>query len=94
LLKGLFLVHVQVVPEVLYGCETWSLTLWDEHRVRVFENWVLRRILGLKKDEVIGGWRKLHNELNNLYCSPSIIKIIKDEMGGACSTNGGEQDCI
>jgi hypothetical protein len=47
---------------VLYGCETWSLTLKEEHRLRVVENWVLRRLFGLKKDEVMGGWRKLQNE--------------------------------
>jgi hypothetical protein len=58
---------------VLYGCETWSLTLREEHKLRVFENRVLRKIFGLKRDEVIGGWRKLHN----LYCLPSIIIIIK-----------------
>jgi hypothetical protein len=63
---------------VLYGCETWSLTLREEHRLRVFENRVQRRIFGPKGDEVIGGWRKLHNEeLHNLYCSPSIIRINK-----------------
>jgi hypothetical protein len=63
---------------VLYGCETSSLILREEHRLRVFENKALRRIFGLKRDEVIGGWRKLHNEeLHNLYCSPSIIRIIK-----------------
>jgi hypothetical protein len=62
----------------------------------VFENRVLRRIFGPKWDEVIGGWRKLHNEeLHNLYSSPSIIRMIKeDEMGRACSTNGGEEECI
>jgi hypothetical protein len=55
---------------VLSGCETWSLTLREEHRVRVFKNRVLGRIFGPKRDEVIGGWRKLHNEeLHNLYCS-------------------------
>jgi hypothetical protein len=59
---------------VLYGCETWSLTLREEHRLRGFENRVLRRILGLKRDEVMGEWRKLHNEeLCDLYSSPSII---------------------
>jgi hypothetical protein len=47
---------------VLYGCETWSLTLSEEHRLGVFENRVLRRIFGLKRDEVTGEWRKLHNE--------------------------------
>jgi hypothetical protein len=51
-----------ILPEVLYGCETWSLTLREEHRLRVFENRVLRRMFGLKGDEVTGGWRKLHNE--------------------------------
>jgi hypothetical protein len=63
---------------VLYGCETWSLTLKEEYRLRVFENRVLRRIFGPKRDEVTGGWRKLHNEdLHNLYPSPSIIRVIK-----------------
>jgi hypothetical protein len=63
---------------VLYGCETWSLTLKEEHRLRVFENRVLRRISGPKRDEVTGGWRKLHNEkLRGLYSSPSIIIVIK-----------------
>jgi hypothetical protein len=61
---------------VLYGCETWSLTLREEHRLREFENRVLRRIFGPKRDEETGGWRKLHNEeLHNLYSSPSIIRI-------------------
>jgi hypothetical protein len=65
-------------PVVLYGCEILSLTLREEHRVSVFENKVLRKIFGPKRDEIIGGWRKLHNEeLHNLYCSLSIIRIIK-----------------
>jgi hypothetical protein len=52
---------------VLYGCETWSLTLKKDHKLKVFENRLLRRIFGTKRDEVIGGWRKLHNEeLHNL----------------------------
>jgi hypothetical protein len=51
-----------IFPVVLYGCETWSLTLRDEHRLRVFENRVLRMIFGPKRDDVIGKWRKLHNE--------------------------------
>jgi hypothetical protein len=64
---------------VLHGCETWSLTAREEvHRLRVFENSVLRRIFGAKRDEVTAGWRKLHNEeLHNLYSSPSIIRMIK-----------------
>jgi hypothetical protein len=61
-----------------YGCETWSLTVREERRLRVFENRVLRRIFGPKRNEVTGGRRKLHNEeLHNLYSSPSIIRIIK-----------------
>jgi hypothetical protein len=67
-----------ILPVVLYGCETWFLTLREEHRLRVFENRVLRRIFGPKRDEVIGEWRKLHSkELRDLYSSPSIIRIIK-----------------
>jgi hypothetical protein len=63
---------------VLYGCETWSLTLREEHRLRVFENRVLRRIFEPKSDEVTGEWRKFHNEeLRDLYSSPRIIRIIK-----------------
>jgi hypothetical protein len=63
---------------VLYGCETWSPTLSEEHRLRVFENKVLRRIIGSKTYEVVGGLRKLHNEeLRNVYASPSIIRINK-----------------
>jgi hypothetical protein len=67
-----------ILPVVLYGCESWSLTLREEHRLRVFENRVLRRIFVQKWDEVTGGWRKLHNEeLRDLYSSPSIIRKIK-----------------
>jgi hypothetical protein len=67
-----------VLPRVLYGCETWSLTLRDEQRLRVFENRVLRRIFGPKRDELTGDWRRLHNEeLNDLYSSPNIIRVIK-----------------
>jgi hypothetical protein len=67
-----------ILPVVLYGCETWSLTLREEHRLRVFENRVLRKIFRPKRNEVTGEWRKLHNEeLHDLYYSPSIIRIIK-----------------
>jgi hypothetical protein len=66
------------LPVVLYGCETLSLAVREEHKLRVFENRVLRRIFGPKRDGVTGGWRKLPNEeLHNLYSSPSTIRIIK-----------------
>jgi hypothetical protein len=75
------------LPVVLYGCETWSLTLKEEHRLRVFENRVLRRIFGPKRDEVIGNWRKLNNEeLHNLY-----YQVKEDAMGGACSMHAWER---
>jgi hypothetical protein len=64
-----------ILPAVLYGCESWSLTLREEHRLRVFENRLLRRIFGPRRGEVTGEWRRLHNEeLNNLYLSPDIIR--------------------
>ena len=67
-----------IVPVVLYGCETWSLTLREERRLRVFEDRVLRTIFGPKRDEVTVEWRKLHNEeLNDLYRSPNIVRVIK-----------------
>jgi hypothetical protein len=63
---------------VLIGCETWSLTLWEKRRLRVFENRVLRGIFRPKVDKVTREWRKLHNEeLNGLYCSPNIVRAIK-----------------
>jgi hypothetical protein len=67
-----------ILPVVLYGCETWSLTLREEHRLRMFENRVLRRIFGPTRDEVIGEFRRLHNrKLHNLYSSPDILRQIK-----------------
>jgi hypothetical protein len=67
-----------ILPVVLFGDETWSVILREEHRLRVFQNRVLRRIFGLNKNETTGSWRKLHNEeLHNIYSSPSIIKMIK-----------------
>jgi len=67
-----------VLPVVLYECETWSLILREDHRLRVFENRVLRRIFGPKRDEVTGPWRKLRIEkLNYLYSSPNIVRVIK-----------------
>ena len=66
------------MPVALYGCETWSLALREERSLRVFENRVLRRIFGPKRDEVKEVWRKLHNEeLNDLYSSPNIFRVIK-----------------
>ena len=63
-----------ILPAVLYGCETWSLTLREEHRLRMFEKKVLRKIFGAKKDEITGEWRKLHNaELHALYSSSNIL---------------------
>jgi hypothetical protein len=63
---------------VLYGCETSSLTLREEHRLSLFENRVLKKIFVPKRNEVTGGWRKLHNEeLHNLYSLPSVIRMIK-----------------
>jgi hypothetical protein len=71
-----------ILPVVLYGSETWSLTLREEHRLRVFENRVLRRIFGPKREED-GSWRKLHNdELHSLYSSPNIVRVIKSRRLG------------
>jgi hypothetical protein len=67
-----------ILPVFCYGCETWTLTSREEHRLKVSENRVLRRIFGPKRDEVTGDWRKLHNEeLHSLYSSPNIIRMIK-----------------
>jgi hypothetical protein len=73
-----------ILPAVLYGCEIWSLTVREEHKLRVFENRVLRRIFGPKRDGVTGGWRMLHNEeIHNMYSSPSIIRItVKPVLNG------------
>jgi hypothetical protein len=69
-----------ILPVAFYGCETWSVTLREKHRLRVFEKRVLRRIFGPKSDEVTGEWRKLHSgELHNLYSSPDIIRQIKSK---------------
>ena len=66
------------MPVVLYGCETWSLTLREERKLRVFENRVLRRVFGPKRDEVTGEWRKLRNEgLSDLYSLTNIVRVVK-----------------
>jgi hypothetical protein len=74
---------------VLYGCETWSLPLREEHKLRVFENRVLRRVFGPKRDEVIGGWRKFHNkELHKLYCLPNTIRMMRMRLAGHVARTG------
>jgi hypothetical protein len=87
-----------ILPVVLYRCETWSLTLKEERRLRVFENRVLRRIFGPKRDEVTGEWRKLHNEeLNRLYSLPNIVRVIKSRRlrwAGHVARMGGRESCV
>jgi len=82
-----------ILTGFLYGCETWSHTLREEHRLRAFENRVLRRILGSKRDEVTGEWKRLHNEeLNDLYSSTNsvwVIKLRKMRWAGHVACNGG-----
>ena len=87
-----------ILPVVLYGCETWSLTLREERKLRVFENMVLRRIFGPRRDEVTGGCRRMHNEeLSDLYCSPNIVRVIKSRRmrwAGHVACMGEERGCI
>jgi len=77
---------------VLYGCETWSVTLREEHRLRVFSVRLLRKIYEPKWDDVTGEYRRLHKEeLYALYSSPDSDQIKKNEMGGSCGTYGGQE---
>ena len=79
----------------MYGCETWSFILRENRRLRVFQNRVLRRIFGPKGDEVTSEWRKLRNEeLNDLYCSPNIVRVIKSRRmrwAGHVARMGGRE---
>ena len=87
-----------VLPVVLYGCETWLLTLREERKLRVFENMVLRRIFGPRRDKVTGEWRRLHNEeLNDLYPSRNIVWVIKSRRmrwARYVACMGEERGCI
>jgi len=85
-----------ILPVVLYGCETWSLTLREERKLRVFENRVLRRVFGPRRDEVTGEWRRLHNaELNDWYSSPKrVIKLRRMRWVGHVARMGEERGCI
>jgi len=86
-----------ILPVVLCGCETWSLTLREERKLRVFENIVFRRTFGPRRDEVTGEWRRLHNEeLNDLY-SPSIVRVLKSrrmKWAGHVALMGEESWCV
>jgi len=87
-----------ILPVVLYGCETWSWTLEEERKLRVFENRVLKRIFGPRRDEVTGEWKRLHNEeLNDLYTSSNIVRVIKSRRlrwAGHVACMGEERGCI
>jgi hypothetical protein len=87
-----------ILPVILDGCDTWSLTLRKGHRLRLLENRLLRRIFGPKRDEVTREWRKLHNEeLRDLHCSPNIIRIIKStrmRWAGHVARMGGKEESV
>jgi hypothetical protein len=87
-----------ILPIVLYGCETWSLTLREERKLRMFDNMVLRRIFGPRRDEIMGKWRRLHTkELNDLYSSPNIVRVIKSRrmrLAGNVVRMGEKKGCI
>jgi len=87
-----------ILPVVLYECETWSLTLREERKLRLSENMLLRRIFGPRRDEVTGEWRRLHyEELNDLCSSPNIVRVIKSRRmrwAGNVARIGREMGCI
>ena len=85
--------RIIILPVVLYGCETWSLTLREERKLKVFENMVLRSIFGPRRDEVTGEWRRLHNEeLNDLYSSPNIVRVRRMRWAGHVARMGEERE--
>jgi hypothetical protein len=87
-----YIYNTIILPIILFGCDTWSFSLREEHTLRVFENRFLRRIFRLKRDEVMGEWRKLHNEeLHNLYSSPDIIRQVKSRRMGHVARMGEER---
>ena len=96
--QDIYIYRTLILPIVLYGCETWSLTLREERKLRVFENKVLRRIFGPRRDKVTEEWRRLHNEeLNDLYSSSSIVRVIKSRRmrwAGHVARMGEERVCI
>jgi hypothetical protein len=82
-----------ILPVVLYECETWSLTLREEQRLRMFQNRVLRRIFGSNRDDMMGEWKKLHSmELHNLYSSPNIIRQIKSRRARHMARRGEDRN--
>jgi hypothetical protein len=86
-----------ILPAVLFGRETWSLTLREERRLRVLESRMLRVVFGGKREAVTGAWRKLQSEgLYDWYCLPDIVRVMKleEEMGSACGLCGEEVNCI
>ena len=87
-----------ILPVVLYGCETWSLTLWEERKLRVLENMMLRRIFGPRRDEVTEEWRGSHNEEpNDLYSSTNIVRLVKSRRmrwAGHVARMGEEMGCV
>jgi hypothetical protein len=90
-------IYISFDPVVLYGCETWFQTLREEQRLRVFENRVLSRIFGPKRDEVTGDWRKLHHEeVHTLYSSPGKISVIKSRRmrWAGHVARMGEEECL
>jgi hypothetical protein len=82
-----------ILPVVLYGCETWSLTLREEHGLRKFRDRVLRRIFEAKREEVAGDWRRVHNEeFHDFYASSNMITVIASKA--ECSTRGKDEKCV